>query len=288
MTEIRYTIGADPELFLKVGEAFVSAHDVLPGTKTCVHEVAGGAIHVDGVAAEFNIHPAGSLEEFLGSIHSTLSELQRMLREKNPALRLSATPVADFEPDYFKKLPTDAKALGCMPDFNAWTGKQNPKPKTKETFRTGAGHIHVGWDEWMSLDPNDHAHFFDCTEVVKQLDCCLYMMSLVWDRDRRRRTLYGEAGAFRPKQYGVEYRPLSNAWLRDPDLHVWIYEATTHGLKLLDEDKKLWEDNECNNTVQVARDPKVVFKPEPLRIYHDYLVEHYDFPPLPDDYVRTT
>ena len=38
--------------------------------------------------------------------------------------------------------------------------------------------------------------------------------------------MYGAKGAFRPKHYGVEYRVPSNAWLRYPALHKWMFNIT--------------------------------------------------------------
>ena len=43
----------------------------------------------------------------------------------------------------------------------------------------------------------------------------LPMRSVLYDADTERRKLYGKAGAMRYKPYGVEYRTLSNAWLKN-------------------------------------------------------------------------
>jgi len=49
-------------------------------------------------------------------------------------------------------------------------------------------------------------------------DYLLGVWSVLHDTDMRRRELYGAAGAYRPKKYGVEYRTMSNFWLRSPQL----------------------------------------------------------------------
>src|SRR5690606_12110796 len=207
------TIGADPELFVKDTQTgkFVSAHALIPGSKMNPYLVPDGAVQVDGLAAEFNIFPASSEEEFCKNISSVLSTLSGMVKDKNQNLVLCAVPTATFDKEYFDSLPEETKLLGCEPDFNAWTGDINCPPKTDKPFRTGGGHIHIGWGN--GFDVNDPEHISLCEKLVRQLDMHLYRQSLRWDSDEERRQLYGQIGSYRPKFYGVEYRPLSNKWV---------------------------------------------------------------------------
>ncbi|OYV41139.1 MAG: hypothetical protein B7Z80_02685 [Rhodospirillales bacterium 20-64-7] len=62
------------------------------------------------------------------------------------------------------------------------------------------------------------------------MDYFLGIHSLLWDKDGTRRKLYGKAGAFRPKPYGMEYRVLSNRWLDSPDLTRWVYNTVQAGM----------------------------------------------------------
>src|SRR5690606_25260133 len=127
-----------------------SAHNIIPGSKHDPMPVMCGAIQPDGVAAEFNINPAANVDEFVENIRGVLTELQERIESKNKGLSLIVTPTATFDKGYFNKLPKKAKLLGCEPDYNVYTGKVNPPPETKLPFRTGAGHIHIGWTEGMS------------------------------------------------------------------------------------------------------------------------------------------
>jgi hypothetical protein len=227
-----FTFGADPELFLvdDKGE-LVSAVGLIPGTKQEPHKVDKGAVQVDGLAAEFNIDPASSFDEWNGNIVTVLKQLKAMLPKGygfriEPAVRFSQS-VMDAQPD-------TANALGCDPDFNAWTGEVNPYPDTAKDplLRTAAGHVHIGWtgDELMPV--TDELHVGHCRDLVKQLDWFLGAWSVQKDPDVTRRALYGKAGAFRPKPYGVEYRVLSNFWLVSKDLRrlVWnrLQSAVDH------------------------------------------------------------
>jgi hypothetical protein len=283
-TQFTYSIGADPELFVVDSKgSFRSAHDLVPGMKAQPFRVQAGAIQPDGTSAEFNIDPAQTAAEFSNNIRSVLTDLAKVVAEKAPDCSLRVSPVAMFEAEYFKSLPVEALAFGCTPDYNAWTdGKMTKFPGTTEPFRTGAGHIHVGWSE--NEDVADPAHVFDCIETVKQLDAVLYPMSLLWDKDRKRRTLYGLMGSFRPKSYGVEYRPLSNAWVADPDLHKWIFLATTRAMQLLDGGCALWKDADLGQAhLGTLRSGKDLLRSE-LKIHHDILVEEFKFPALPPGY----
>lgn len=282
---VNYLIGCDPELFLvdKTG-AHRSAHDLIPGTKASPHLVSRGAIQPDGTAAEFNIDPAATAVEFTENIRSVLLSLQNHINEKDPELRLKVVPTAFFSESYFKDLPPAALEFGCTPDYNAYTSKANEFNGTKETFRTGAGHVHVGWTS--GEDPQDTAHFFDCMQATRQLDVVLYFSSLLWDTDSKRRELYGKIGAFRPKSYGSEYRSISNAWVADPDLHTWIFNATTRAMVLLDKDGvQLWEDLNFREYVKAARAGKEIPRGDLLDINED-LVQMFDIPPLPSAYTQ--
>lgn len=218
-----FKIGADPELFVFKGDEPISAHDLIPGTKADPFPVPGGAVQVDGTAAEFNINPATTFEEFNYNIESVLDHLAQML----PAgCELRAAPVVIWPEDYFAMLPFAATELGCMPDFDAWTGRRNPKPrlKTMPTLRTAAGHIHIGFTEGASLQ--DRSHIADCRRMAQLMDYYVGAWSTEVDLDKTRRMLYGKAGACRYKTYGVEYRTLSNFWVLSTDLRREVWERT--------------------------------------------------------------
>lgn len=221
-------VGADPELFMKNPNTghFVSAHDIehgprIPGTKWEPHKVPFGAVQIDGTALEFNIDPAHNVDEFVHYIKSVRQSLTDMV----PGYNVVAEPVARFDNDYFKfEVPSSAQELGCNPDYNGWTEDVNPKPDPDgEPFRTASGHLHIGWTEGADVEDKDH--FLFCCKVARQLDYYLGMSSLLWDSDDTRRKLYGKAGAFRPKPYGMEYRVLSNRWLDSEPLMRWVYNT---------------------------------------------------------------
>lgn len=244
---MKILVGADPEVFIRDPDSLrpISAvnergHARIPGTKLRPHKIKKGAIQVDGTACEFNIDPADSRDAFIGNIKAVYGQLQAIIKKQG--YQLVADPVVVYDKDYFAGIPDAAKELGCDPDFNAWTGQANPRPDgLQTTMRTGSGHIHVGWTE--GADPTDPSHFNDCVAVAQQLDYYLGLYGLLWDSDDDRRILYGKAGAFRPKPYGMEYRTLSNAWLRYPALYGWIYDSVQKAMTDLIENRLAVEDN---------------------------------------------
>lgn len=213
------TFGADPELFVinREGE-FVSAEGLIPGTKEEPYKVEGGAVQVDGVAAEFNIDPVTTFSDFKKNIRGVQKQLKAMLPK---GYDLVCTPTAVFSEDAWSTVPEQSKILGCSPDYNAWTKRPNPSPKGREGVRHAGGHIHIGWTNGATTA--DESYVNACIDLVRQLDWYLGAWSVLKDPDTERRTAYGKAGSLRFKPYGVEYRTLSNFWLKDDTTlrHTW-------------------------------------------------------------------
>lgn len=221
-------IGADPELFLKKDGKFYSGHGLIPGTKIAPHRVDNGAVQVDGMALEFNIDPASTSDEFCININEVLNHLRNMVPEEY-SFSLDAT--AEFSEEHMSIQPEEALALGCEPDFNAYTGQRNPPPKISSNMRTAAGHVHIGWTNDADVESEEHIN--GCINLVKQLDFTLGLPSIWEDRDKKRRKMYGQAGAFRPKPYGVEYRVLSNYWIKDNKTMQLIFNRTVRAIDFL-------------------------------------------------------
>lgn len=223
-------IGADPEVFFRKGEQFISAHTLLPGTKIAPYPVPFGAVQVDGTAGEFNIDPAATEDEFVLHVSEVKKHLESML---DYDVTIEIVPSVEWPLDYMEKLPGDAKKLGCDPDYNAYLMDANPKPEHEGTCLRGAGgHLHVGWT--TGADPHSAAHFEACCVLAKQLDYYVGLPSLIIDSDTRRKKLV-KAGAFRPKSYGMEYRVISNYWVAEEGLMRLVYANTVTAFKKLSE-----------------------------------------------------
>jgi hypothetical protein len=215
-----FKLGADPECFIIDAKGLpVAANLFVPGTKETPHKVPGGALQVDGVAAEVNIDPAESFVEFRDNLNLVIGALQATIPKDH---RLAWVPSIQFPADRWETIPEQAKELGCHPDMNAWTEEFNPPPEISpeyERLRTAAGHIHIGWGEGLLADP---AHKKNCFDLVKQLDWHFFGV-VPRAEEALRRQMYGRAGACRIKDYGVEYRVPSASWVSGvvPWSRIW-------------------------------------------------------------------
>lgn len=220
--------GCDPEVFIRNDKGIlVCADGLIPGTKEEPHKVEGGAVQVDGMAAEINIDPVDNFKAFNDNINKVLGQLKAML----PAgYTLDFSPSVEFTEEVWNSAPDHAKELGCNPDFNAWTGTTNSPPDgdALPRVRTGAGHLHIGWTK--DADMSDLNYIEAATDLVKQLDWYLGGWSVLVDKDARRRSLYGKSGAMRFKPYGAEYRVLSNFWLENVDLRLAVWNRLQRGI----------------------------------------------------------
>jgi|SRR5665213_77193 len=228
MTKTKILIGCDPELFVVDKDKFpVSAHDLIAGDKLNPSPVPNGAIQKDGVAAEFNILPADSENDFVLKISCVRQHLLDAVQKKNKDYILVAKPTMKFTRRQWADIPWDAKQLGCEPDYSAYSPNiPNTPPQTTKFMRTGSGHVHVSWGR-ENIDYRDDTRYREnISTLIWHFDKHLYPNSLIWDKDKERQELYGKQGAFRPKPYGVEYRTLSNAWLNDEKTMRFVYRTT--------------------------------------------------------------
>lgn len=212
-------------------------------------ETKNGAIQIDGLALECNVRPASTREDFISNMEGVKKDLTEFLHQFSPEAKLVAAPSIFWGRKRLSGFPTHATALGCQPDYNAWDdGNRNPTPDPNQQFRTGAGHVHVSWTEGENT--RSKAFLATCCKIVKELDYTLGLPSLLWDQDNRRRSLYGKAGAFRPKPYGLEYRVLSNKWTEKPKHIGWVFDTT---IKTVERVLGGWENSFSHRFGQLAQ-----------------------------------
>ena len=215
-------LGADPELFLEKGGQVVSAEGLVGGTKKSPRMISeeGHAVQEDNIMVEFNIPAASTVKDFKAGIKFVLDYLEVFADVHGCTLSKKASARVDKA---YLRTP-QAKEFGCDPDYNVHTLQLNPKISANTNLRTCGGHIHVGYDN------PDRA---TSQNIVRAMDMVLGLESLQLDKDDERRKMYGNAGSFRFKEYGVEYRTLSNFWIMSEDLMEWAFNKTMEAIQMV-------------------------------------------------------
>lgn len=214
------TIGSDPELFIineKTGKV-VSSIGLIPGEKGepwVGDDMPNGfGLETDNIVAEFNIPPASDGHSFINNIEYMKQYIDKFVKNINPDLGILCA--ASKTVDKSELQSPQAKMFGCDVDFNVYTQKPNPKPKgTLTNLRSCGFHIHVGYKD-NNIDSS--------LLLVKYMDAYLGLTSLLKDSDKKRRSLYGKAGCFRLTPYGLEYRVLSSAMMKDTETLQFVWD----------------------------------------------------------------
>lgn len=222
-------IGADPEVFLQDQSGkFISSVGLFGGTKKnpkpMIDLPPGFFFQEDNVTLEFNIPPTNSVQQFVENIYTALEFLVKEASKHN--LKIVITSSVVFEKDQLEH--PRARVFGCERDFNVWSRRYNPAPKAKNPLlRSGGGHAHL---EVFNVDK---------IELGRACDLFSGCPSILVDHGVDRRLLYGKAGAIRDKPYGIEYRTLSNFWLKETSYTEMIFNQLQQAIKFVQSGKKI-------------------------------------------------
>lgn len=216
---MRFFLGSDPEWFVSNGKKPVSIIGKIGGTKDKPLPIPdlgdGYTLQEDNVALEYNTPRTDSIERWTAQ-HAII---QDYIKTKLKELGLKPLVVGSVNFDDKELADPRAWVFGCDPDFNAWTGEINPKPfSEKQNLRAAGGHIHFGakYNKLTKLQK---------VFLVRSLDLHVGMPLMIADPDKERQQLYGRAGAFRYKSYGLEYRTPSNYWTRTRRATTWVAQS---------------------------------------------------------------
>lgn len=209
-------MGADPEFFfIKEGKT-VGAEKVLP--KEGLEKYSVGKVIIDGIQAELN--PKQS--HCRAYVNDNIAECFKMVKETlktHPGITAEFTQTVPITKEEMKSLSKENKQFGCTPSRNAYTLKSGIKIKDASRYmkRSAGGHIHLGH--------GGSAEVKKAMENTKGLSMMLDIIvgntCVLLDRNDgnlERRKNYGKAGEFRTPSHGIEYRTLSNFWLRSKPL----------------------------------------------------------------------
>lgn len=218
------TIGADPEFFLrdKATLAPVSSVGLVGGSKKNPVRIPGighrgYTMQEDNVMVEFNIPPTSDYGQFSDRIERAFESLALYVQREHEGLEPMLGECSILFPH--SALDSEgAQTFGCSRDFNAHENGVAIPAFDKREFRAkggewrfAGGHVHIGY---KSKAPDFVAASF--------ADVFLGLPSVALDKQGERRKYYGSAGRYRPTEYGIEYRVLSNFWMWDRNLSFGV------------------------------------------------------------------
>lgn len=208
------TFGTDPEFFFTQGGKIIGAERVLTPD---FYRQSGlqDIIVLDGVQAELHVSPASHTLPLFTQIAWALKKAEAALP---PGIAISLAESVEVDADELSGLSPAARELGCAPSLNIYDGPSVIDVPAWFRTRSAGGHLHLGlafpfWDPDSFLD--DRRNLIPMLDLVVGNTCVLLNRGPA--QAIRRRT-YGKAGEYRLPSHGVEYRTLSNFWLRSPIL----------------------------------------------------------------------
>lgn len=201
----------------------MGSHELLTEPATVFNDEKGevGKLARDGVQVE--LQPAGIAscrQTFSIYLSQCLIRLQELATKAG--LEIDWSTVVEMTPAEQQSMLPDSQQLGCQPSENIY-GTRGVDVPPDWPVRSAGGHIHLGIGGRTGIASLVNKTFW--TErpperLIAVMDMLLGIPSVILDRSNQqlRRTAYGRAGEFRWQPHGIEYRTLSNFWIRDYQL----------------------------------------------------------------------
>ncbi len=253
-------VGSDFEmLIVDENGKMISAIPYLKGTKDKPEKTErdGCCTQHDGVLFEVNVPPTklGDVDTFIDNVNFIKNYAKDHCLDKGQKLMCCAT--AEFDADQL--LDPEASQIGCSADYNAWRdGDINEKPDSfPGAMRSTGTHFHFSFPD-SNVDK--------CINLMKIYDLMVTVPFILLDPDRKRRELYGQAGAFRLQNWGdvqgFEARTLSGYCVDNIEFIRYAFNQfdkmfdwyNNHDIKEIDEDASKIIDCINNYDVELAHE----------------------------------
>ena len=220
------SLGADPEIFVvNKKDEIVSASTIIEKEQKNV-EGTGGVAN-DGMQIELHPLPSQCRETLISNLYDCIKEADLLAHAKG--FKLTDSFTKDVSQEILSSLAPEVQALGCEPDYSAYGGKIKILniDGSKHFKRYCGGHIHLGiFQVGVETEVNyktrvKESYHDNADYMTKMFDYLVGNTLVLLDHDEsnvERRKVYGQAGSYRRQTHGIEYRTLSNFWLRHTSL----------------------------------------------------------------------
>ncbi|HVI40762.1 MAG TPA: hypothetical protein VM577_08890 [Anaerovoracaceae bacterium] len=226
------SMGCDPELFFRSNGRIIGSERIIP-EDGLGNNLWSNRVVRDGIQLELNPVNATSVR-FLGTnLGSCFELLQRRLIGRN--VDISFDGVVEVEREELDALSEKSRVLGCAPSRNIYGLKPISVDARKYMKRSAGGHLHIGLDYTSIYDKRS---VDERNRLIPLLDIFVGNTCVLLDRDpnaAERRQNYGRAGEYRLPKHGVEYRTLSNFWLRNYTIFSMIWGMVELAVGILQE-----------------------------------------------------
>ena len=219
LPKLRYChmkFGCDPEFFFTRNGKVVGSERVIGEKGVKDYGCNLPKIIRDGVQVELNPLPSFCRANLGNEIKQCFVLLRNNMGDDVGASFASVIKVPAKE---FRELSEDSKKFGCKPSFNVGGVSEITVDPAVNRYRSAGGHIHIGSDHDPVLALKMPERLIPIMDIIVGNTCVLV------DRDpkaKERRKNYGRAGEYRTPEYGIEYRTLSNFWLRSYQLMSFV------------------------------------------------------------------
>lgn len=258
------SLGCDPEFFFASADGkTIGSEKLLPkdGLTVRAGDPNSSKTVIDGVQAELNPRSSSCREQLAGEIAQCFRNLyDNVLLSKG--IKVQIAPLVDVTQSELDSLSEGSRVFGCAPSTNVYQDKEKSAIKVdpkKYLRRSAGGHIHLGNyysdslrvpeniireadkefnGRWAIATRTDKALKETPEIMVPVLDIMVGNTCVLLDRNvgnKERRDNYGRVGEYRIKEYGIEYRTLSNFWLKSYPLMSFVLGMARFAVHLVEQ-----------------------------------------------------
>lgn len=215
LTPLQITWGCDPEAFFQRNGKILGSEKVLPEKGIGPNDYTKVVVR-DGIQIELNPTYAYNRMALGENIKTAFTVLRKHLAN-HPEVSLNFEGLVEVDREELDSLSDASRVLGCQPSRNIYGDRPITVDPLTYRKRSAGGHIHVGLNGTNIKPLTNEKLEDDRHRAIPLFDIFVGNTAVMFDRDpgaAERRENYGRAGEYRLQPHGLEYRTLSNFWLR--------------------------------------------------------------------------